>query len=272
MTEREFDHSRMENALRSLARAIDYPETPDLAPAVRARIEARPTATRAGLLQRAEMGFRRAALALRQPAFAATAIVVIASVFLMMSPAARIAVADWLGFDDVRVSFDDPPVRPVGGELRLGRHVTLSEARSAVSFDVLVPEELGAPDEVYYNSFVSEGQVTLVYRARDDLPRARGTRVGAIVTQFEANFLDQQFYEKFVRSSTTVQEVPVAGVRGLWINQPHALIFRGADGSIDNEDSRLSVPSLVWEKDGILFRLESSLSLQRAVAAAESLR
>ena len=92
------------------------------------------------------------------------------------------------------------------------------------------------------------------------------------MTQFEANFLDQQFYEKFVRSSTTVQEVLVAGVRGLWINQPHALIFRGADGSIDNEDSRLSGPSLVWEKDGILFRLESSLSLTRAVAAAESLR
>ena len=263
----------LENELRSLALAIDYPEERDLAGAVRARIEARP-AVRPGFATRAAWWLRNVARALREPALAATMVVVVASLFLMVSPSARVAVADWLGFDDVRVTFDEPPVRPeppVGNQLRLGAEVTLAEARTLVDFEVLVPAELGAPDEIYHSRFVSDGQISLVYRERDDLPMAPGSSVGAIVTQFEADFLDQQFYEKFPPRTATVQEVEVAGVRGVWIDRPHAIIFRGADGNVDAEDSRLSGPSLIWEKDGIVYRLESNLPLDRAVVVAESL-
>jgi hypothetical protein len=275
MSEREFDRdAALETALRSLAQSIDYPPQSNLAAAVRERIEARPSLRR-GPLGRASWWLRNVVASLREPAFAATVIVVLVSLVLMISPAARVAVADWLGFDDVRVTFDEPPVSPappVGGDLRLGRRVTLGEARSLVDFEVLVPEALGAPDEVYYNKFVSDGQVSLVYRESDDLPSAQGTSVGAIVTQFEADFLDQEFYQKFPQRSATVQEVTVAGVRAVWIDQPHALIFRSADGVVDSEDSRLSGPSLIWEKDGIVYRLESRLPLNRAITAAESLR
>ena len=270
MNERDF---ALESELRSLALAIDYPPERDIAAAVRERIAARPT-FRLGPAARAAWGLRRIAASLRQPAFAATMVVVAASLFLMVSPSARVAVADWLGFDDVRVTFDEPPVRPqppVGDDLRLGAKVTLAQARSLVDFDVLVPAELGAPDEVYYQEFVSDGQISLVYRERDDLPGARGTRVGAIVTQFEADFLDQEFYQKFPPRRAAVQEVEVAGVRGVWIDRPHAIIFRGADGTVDTEDARLSGPSLIWEKDGIVYRLESTLPLNRAVTVAESL-
>jgi hypothetical protein len=271
VTERSLD---LENELRSLALAIDYPPERDLAISVRQRIEAGPVPHRRPAA-RAGRWLGNIAISLRRPAFAATVVVVLASLVLMMSPAARVAVADWLGFDDVRVTFDEPPVRPtppVGNELRLGDSVTLAEARSLVGFGLLVPSALGAPDEVYYNEFVSDGEISLVYRERDDLPAAPGTRVGAIVTQFEANFLDQEFYEKFLRGSATVQEVTVSGVRGIWIDQAHGLIFRDADGRQDVEESRLSGPSLIWEKAGILYRLESRLPLNRAVTVAESLR
>src|SRR5918996_6179617 len=268
MNERDF---ALESELRSLALAIDYPPERDIAAPVRERIAARPT-FRPGPAARAAWLLRHIAASLRQPAFAATMVVVAASLFLMVSPSARVAVADWLGFDDVRVTFDEPPVRPqppVGDDLRLGAKVTLAQARSLVEFDVLVPAELGAPDEVYYDEFVSDGQISLVYRERDDLPQAPGTRVGAIVTQFEADFLDQQFYEKFPQGTANVIEVEVAGVRGVWIDQPHAIIFRGAGGELDSEDSRLSGPSLIWEKDGMVYRLESNFPLERDVAVSE---
>lgn len=271
MSERDL---ALENALRSLAPAIDYPPERDIAAAVRERIEARP-ALRPGPGGGAARWLRHVAVSLREPAFAATVVVVLGSLILMISPGARIAVADWLGFDDVRVTFDEPPVRPeppVGNQLRLGDALTLAEARSLVDFEVLVPAELGAPDEVYYNRFVSDGEISLVYRERDDLPEAPGTSVGAIVTQFEADFLDQEFYEKFPQRTATVQEVEVAGVRGVWIDQPHAIIFRGSDGDVDSEDSRLSGPSLIWEKDGIVYRFESRLALNQAIVVAESLR
>ena len=271
MTERRLD---LENELRSLAPAIDYPPERDLAITVRGRIEAGPVLRR-GPTARPSRWLGNVALSLRRPAFAATMIVVLASLVLMLSPSARVAVADWLGFDDVRVTFDEPPVRPtppVGNELRLGDSVTLAQARSLVGFEVPVPSELGAPDEIYYNEFVSDGQISLVYRERDDLPRAPGTRVGAIITQFEANFLDQEFYEKFLPGSATVREVTVSGVRGVWIDQAHAIIFRDAEGRQDVEESRLSGPSLIWEKDGIVYRIESRLPLDRAVTVAESLR
>jgi hypothetical protein len=271
MSERDFV---LERELRSLALAIEYPPQRDLTGDVMHRIEAEPMYRR-GLAERSAELFRNVVQSLREPAFAATAVVVLASVFLVISPAARDAVADWLGFDDVRVTFGEPPVRPtppVGGHLDLGDAVTLTEARRLVDFDVLVPSELGAPDEVYYEEFVSAGQISLVYRERDDLPPAPRTRVGAIVTQFEADFLDNDFYEKFVEGPTTVQEVTVSGVRGLWIDRRHAIIYRGADGREGIEESRLSGPSLIWEKDGIVYRLESNLPLDRAVIVAESLR
>ena len=264
----------LENVLRSLARQIDYPAERDLVVAVRDRIEAGP-AVRRGPAARLAWWLRNAAVALREPAFAATMVVVLVSVALILSPAARVAVADWLGFDDVRVTFDEPPVRPtpaVGDDLRLGDPVSLAEARSRVGFEVMVPSELGAPDEVYFDEFVSDGQISLVYRERDDLPRAPDSLVGAIVTQFEADFLDQEFYEKFLGASATVQEVTVSGVRGVWIDQAHAIIFRDADGRQDVEESRLSGPSLIWEKDGIVYRLESNLPVGRALIVAESLR
>jgi hypothetical protein len=264
----------LENELRALAPAIDYPPERDMAAAVMERIEAR-RAVRPGPTARAARALRNLALSLREPAFAATVVVVLASVILMISPGARVAVADWLGFDDVRVTFEEPPVRPtpqVGNRLQLGAPVTLADARGLVDFEVTVPAELGAPDEVYYDEFVSDGQISLVYRQRDDLPRAPGTNVGVIVTQFEADFLDQEFYQKFPQRTATVQEVEVAGVRGVWIDEPHTIIFRGADGDVDTEDSRLSGPSLIWEKDGLVYRLESALPLDRAVVVAESLR
>jgi hypothetical protein len=253
----------LESALTALGRAVEYPPEPAVAAAVRARIEA-------GAPARVPWP-ERVWLKLRRPAFAAAAAVVIAAGAVLVTPPAREAVADWLGFDDVRVTFDEPPVPPAGEDLFLGTPVSLSEARSRVDFDVRVPAELGAPDEVYYSPIVSNGQVSLVYRERSALPASVGTDVGALVTQFEASFLRNDFYEKFVRPSTNVVETTVNGVPALWIDQPHSLIYRGADGVVANEDSRLSGPSLVWEEDGMLLRLESRLDLDRAIEVAESL-
>jgi hypothetical protein len=265
VTERFFSsHAELEHALHDLAAFIEYPPEPALAPAVRQLIEQEPVKVRqkaspwSGLLG-----------AFRQPAFTAVAALVAVCVVFIAWPAGRIAVAHWLGLEDIRITYEEPP-EGVGNELSLGEQTTLFEAQGRVDFDILVPEGLGAPDSVYFSP-VAGGMVNLVYAASDDLPAAPGTDVGVIVTQFRSR-LDEQFFFKYVPHSANVEEVAVRAEQGYWIDEPHQLTYVDPGGEFGQVANRLSAPSLVWEETGVVFRIESALSRDDAVALAESLR
>ena len=265
MTDQYFSsRTELEHALHDLAPFIDYPPEPALAPAVRARIEqeaanAQPSVSPWSVL----LG------ALRRPAFAAAAALVAVSVMFIAWPAGRIAVANWLGLEDIRITYEEPP-EGVGNELSLGEHMTLFEAQGRVDFDILVPENFGPPDSVYYSPLAG-GMVNLVYAASDDLPAAPGTDVGVIVTQFRSG-LDEEFFFKYVPRSANVEEVPVRAEQGYWIDEPHQLTFVDPDGEFGQVGNRLSGASLVWEEAGVVFRVESALSRENAIAIGESLR
>jgi hypothetical protein len=262
MTDATFSGREVERALVELGRTIDYPPDPPIASVVRRRIEAAP---------RRPSAWESFIESLKRPAFAAVAAVVAVSVFLIVSEPARIAVADWLGFDDVRITFDKPPAEPVAGSLGLGESVSLDEAEDSAGFHVLVPTALGAPDEVYFDERVSIGMVSLVYAARDDLPEAGGEGAGLIVTQFEASLDDSEVFTKFVNFDTSVSEVQVRGVLGYWISGPHELFFRDNAGEERFEASRLVGRALVWQAGDRVIRIESGLSRDEALEVAESL-
>jgi hypothetical protein len=255
------EHTDLERALRELGARIEYPRGADLTAQVRARIAA------------PRVGARRwLRLQIARPAFLATTAVVVACAFLILSPGARVAVADLLGIGGVRITIEDD-LPAAGADLSLGPRVSLDAARARVDFDVLVPERLGSPDEVYYLEEVADGGVALVYRIRDGLPPAvEGSRAGAVITEFRAR-LQPDVYKKVVAGATDIESVFVEGEPGFWIEgDPHVIDYVGPGGERGHLSSRLVGNTLLWNEDGLTIRIESSLSLERSLDIASSLR
>ncbi len=235
----------LEQALRDLGARLDVPPTPDLASMVRARLEARPRQRRAWALAAAALVVLLTGLALAQSE----------------------AIGRWLGVRGIRIQFGPPRRAPVAQDLRLGRQVSLTESRHAVPFPVLVPAALGEPDEVYVSD---DRRVSLIYRARPDLPRAHETGVGLLVTEFRAEF-DDVYLKKIASGGTRVEPVTVGSGQGYWISGAHALFYRDPTG-VREDVLRVAGNVLVWERDGVTFRFESALSKDAALRIAESMR
>ncbi len=142
--------SELEARLSELA--VEWPEAPDVAPRVRARLEEAPPQRR------------------RWPRIAIP-IAVLALVAAV--PPARSTVLDWLGLDGVKIERvpKAPTPAPTITPLELGERVPLASA-------TLVPSELGAPDAV----FRADDIVTLFYRPRGGLPESENTGAGALLT------------------------------------------------------------------------------------------
>jgi hypothetical protein len=157
----------------------------------------------------------------------------------------------------------------------LGNRTTLDAVKSAVHFKVLVPAEpqLGAPETVYLGFTPPSGRVELVYRAGAALPAAGPSGIGLLVTEFQGQ-TEEQFLQKMVGPGTKVEFVDVGGARGFWISgRPHMIVYRrpGTD-LIDQERSRLVGNALIWERDGVIYRVESALSKEESLRIALSMR
>jgi hypothetical protein len=64
----------------------------------------------------------------------------------------------------------------------------------------------------------------------------------------------------------------VRGAPGLWLEGAHAVVFRDAQGIVRDEELRLAGNVLLWERDGITYRLEGQIERDDAVRLAEALR
>jgi hypothetical protein len=241
-----WNEERLERALADLSSAVEFPETPDVAPAVMARIAT------------------RRAVPVRRAALAGLAAALIGSAVLVASPAARTAVADFLGIGGVKVTFNgevpDPTLRLE--DVDLGPPVTLAEAQRRVRFEIQVLGALGAPEAVYAGGPFRGRQVTLVYASRAGLPELGGTGVGLLLTQVEG-VEPGGFAEKTLEPGTAIERVAVGESEGMWIEGEHALSIAG--------DVRPAGSALLWERDGVTYRIESRLGRAEAVAVAESL-
>ncbi|MBI3968540.1 MAG: hypothetical protein HY329_23140 [Chloroflexi bacterium] len=305
MTERGWQpEPEIEQHLRDLSAHLDFPRTPPLAAAVRARVSA--SAPRAASRWEVFVASRR------RLAFAALAFALATVAVLVVWPTARAAVADALGLRGIAISFrpgapgtplvftptsaptgapPGPPLAippappeaspasasaaptPAGGLLRLGTPLSLEEVRRRVPYRVLTPmlPELGAPDGVYFLNSVPGGQVGLVYGSRPGIPEAQ-TGVGLLFTQFRAE-IDFRFLGKGLGPGTRLEEVAVNGRRGLWIEgQPHTFFYRGRDGQPQPESVRLAGNVLLWEQDALLLRLEAAIAKDEALRIATSVR
>jgi hypothetical protein len=250
--------SELEQALTRLGSELEFPETPDVAAAVRRRLAGGPRPRPFG---------RTLALA-----FAVIAVLVGA---VLAVPPARSAILEWLGLRGATVEkVETLPDLPSRGpaSLELGRPVPIENGRPRLEFPfLLVPAALGAPDAAYYSPAVPGGKVSLVYEPRNDIPRSRFTGVGLLVTQFSGR-ASPDFVSKLVDQGVRVERIEVEGRPGLWIEGgPHALLFRGPGGQILEDTARLAGSTLLLQHGSMLVRLEGEVSRERAFEIAASL-
>ena len=259
--------TRLEMLLRDTAAEIEYPPTPDLAFAVVHRMTHDPLVPRSRP--------RRAWL---RPALVAAALIVLIGVFgLLFSPTVRRAAADLLGVVGIHivVGEDAPAITPQprsDAALQLGERVPIEEAQREVGFPILRPHGL-LPTQRYAwldRSIGTDGMVSFSYPVRPGFaPPPHGP---ILITQFEA-LVDGGYFKKLSATGGDVEFVTVRGTTGYWITgEPHMFWYVDSNGVIREETVRLAGNVLLWEQDGVTYRVEGADALSEARSIAESLR
>ena len=133
-----------------------------------------------------------------------------------------------------------------------------------------VPAGLGPPDEVYCRRDV--GVVTLLYRPRPGLPASSDPGVGALVMEARGQ-VSRPSFGKLVGPGVSVEEVTVRGESGYWISgAPHGFfIYQGGGGTVSADSLRLSGDALIWNRGGLVVRLESGVGKEQSIQLAQSL-
>jgi hypothetical protein len=239
----------LELALRDLGGSLDWPAAPDLEAPVRRRMGEAPA---------------RRPLVSRRALVVALAVLAVAVGAVFAVPQSRAAILEFFHLRGVTIErVQELPTVSVQTGLGtfLGDRVTLAEARERASFEVVVPQALGEPDEVYFQEGPPPGgMVSFIYGTSDD-PRA-------LVTQFAARVKDVIF--KKVAPEGKIEAVTVDGQPGYWLEGAHFFSYLDREGDMQSEQVRLAGNVLLWERGTRTLRLEADISKQEALRIAAS--
>lgn len=169
------------------------------------------------------------------------------------------------------------PSAPVAGaSLGLGDPVTIAEAADAAGLEPRLPADpgLGAPDATY----LADRRITFVWRSRGEGPAAPALPdldgapgVGLLLTEFRGT-VNGPYIEKQVSAGTTVERAAVGDAAGWWLaGAPHFFFYVDDQGVSRDETRRLVGRVLIWQVDGVTYRLESPFGRDETIAIAESL-
>lgn len=253
--------SELERQLTQLGRELDWPDTPDLAAVVTARL---PVAARPRRALPRPSGFRRSL------AIALAGLLVLAGGVFAAVPSVRDSVLEFFGLQGATIErrVELPPV-PDLQQLALGDRTTLAAAAAESGFKPLVPRAAGRPNAVYLDA---RNAVSLAYRPRPGMPESRGTGLGLLVTEFRGDFAPE-YVGKIGGQATVIEQLRVDGERAIWLEgAPHVFFYRDTDGSFVDETLRIAGNVLLLERGPLLIRFEGAFSRAHALELARSLR
>jgi hypothetical protein len=251
----------LERSLEELAGRIEIPGEPWLADDVLRRIDeprVRPIRRRVPLV---------------------AGLVAAAIIVLLVLPGPRRAVARWLGFDSVRIepgvtvptTATSAAATTIEPQIGLGPAVSMDEAETRTGMPDPTPAVLGAPQSIHVLEPPPSGQIMLVYGPSDLVPQSDVTGVGALVSVMPAH-IESGFFRKTLGNDSTVRPVDFDDVHAFWIEgSPHQLFFEIGQDQVEQDALRLATNTLLWERDGHLYRLEADVSLETAVEIARSI-
>jgi hypothetical protein len=244
----------LERRLRGIGDELAFPPTPRLASSVPARL----------LTERAAMRTRRPfpgiALWTRRRTLVA------AVIGLLLIGGAAVAGRLAIGAVGVRIVSGTPTTGPTSTEASLGRAVPLERAAELAGFDPRYPPSLGEPDDVRVAlTWGAARVVVLGWRADRSGEAIPGLPWSSVLMELPG---EDELALKQVLTGDALVPTSVDGEEALWLAEPHELLLRTPDGG----EQRLSVRghTLVWQHDGITYRLETLLGKGDARALAET--
>ena len=271
MTRDRMSEQELDATLADLGERLAYPRPTRLADAVSARLREPRSGRWWDALRSPRFAFA--------PVFATLA--ALALVIVLAVPGVRATADDFLhawGIDIFRVpAIATPAVNP-SPRSGLGALTTLVDARVRAGFPVRVPSDarLATPDEVYRDGADAPGarqRISLVYGPRAGIPLSHEPGVSVLVVEFRGTFDENLIGGKGVGPDTRIESLSVNGGRGLWVEgAPHLFFYRDPSGIIQTETLRLAGNTLIWEQDGVTFRIEAQVSREDALRIAASFR
>jgi hypothetical protein len=235
--EHPFSETKLAAWVAETAVSLPYPPTPNIAAAVKQRIQSQPAKP-----VWASRPWQRVA---------ASALLLL--LLLMAIPTARAALFSWLLIGNITLSTEYLPldVTPVSlGELP-GK-TTLAEVKTAVSFDIPIPSTLGEPSDVYLL-----GDSVLLLWADD----------GILLQILDFNLLGSKL------QVISAEAVLVGGETAVWVTGDHFLtLYDQQFGGMQQMTRRIDGNVLIWVEDDRTYRLESQLALTDAVKLAETIK
>ncbi len=280
------DDDALAAMLGDLAGSLDLPQTPDVAPIVRARLLREAARRPAMPWWRPRSSVRWALLA------ALLAVVLLAGVaiglgfglpglrivFTGPSPTPSITVGPGPTPSPTSTPAPTPSPIPTPGYLPAGAPTTLEGARRAVPFVLLVLPASATGDPtplVYLDPTVIDGEVVLIYPAGPALPASStspvgpsGAHLGLLVTESHST-IERAFLEKMLGPDASIEAVKVRGHDGYWISgHPHSLLVLDANGQAREQTLREVGDVLVWAEGDTLVRIESGLGREATLRLA----
>jgi len=199
---------------------------------------------------------------------AAVVTLVVSSAGLVAYEPARTAVAGWLGIGAVQFTPVDqlPPVS--AGSNTTPAPATASPAQAVedaqrrVSFPIRLPDATiaGPVRGVETNAVATGGLASITFDR-------------FVLTEIASQANQGPVVAKLLPPGTKLEFLLVNGRDGAWISgAPHELGYIDPNGQFRNETVRRAGNVLVWEQDGVTYRVEGLESKDDALAVAASLR
>lgn len=247
------DFERHEKSMIAVLAGFEYPRTPDLSAAFRASSR----------------------VSKRKPiawAFA-LAVLLVAITALLAAPEVRARLLEFLQIGGVRIEVpmgEEPNATATANDLMdhlgqlinisdLSGETTLEEARHSVDFTIPLPaypSSLGAPDHVFVQN-IEPGKsfVVLTWMDEED-PEKVGLAIYVI------------------GPGISITKGPVDELRATTVNGQPAAYIRGShylevDGALDY-GVLVQAPALIWEAEGVTYRIEADLPISELIRIAES--